>query len=94
MTGMMHDSRILVRMIYSPKFDFSVLASGKYYLVDLGFTHRPGYMAPFKGSDISYHFQQLYDNQMGCRQNFHNTCEKFNFRYSLCRNVIKRAFGV
>ncbi|XP_022866420.1 uncharacterized protein LOC111386198 [Olea europaea var. sylvestris] len=51
-TGNTHDARILARAIYSPEIEFPPPATGKYYLVDSGFAHRPGYMAPYKGSDI------------------------------------------
>ncbi|XP_022870993.1 uncharacterized protein LOC111390218 [Olea europaea var. sylvestris] len=62
--------------------------------VDLGFAHRPGYMAPYKGSDIRYHFQQFRDVGDGRRRRFQNARERFNFHHSSCRNVIERAFGV
>ncbi|XP_022889066.1 uncharacterized protein LOC111404502 [Olea europaea var. sylvestris] len=51
-TGNMHDARILAHAIYSPEIEFPQPATGKYYLVDFDFAHRPGYMAPYKGSDI------------------------------------------
>lgn len=93
-TGTTHDSRMLARSIHSPEIDFPHPAPGKFYLVDSGFAHRPGYMAPYKGSDILYHFQQFYDGETGRRRNFRNARERFNFRHSSCRNVIERAFGV
>ncbi|XP_022891788.1 uncharacterized protein LOC111406631 [Olea europaea var. sylvestris] len=89
-----HDSRMLARSIHSPEIDFPHPAQGKFYLVDSGFAHRPGYMAPYKGSDILYHFQQFYDGETGRRRNFRNARERFNFRHLSCRNVIERAFGV
>ncbi|KAL2524801.1 Uncharacterized protein Adt_09855 [Abeliophyllum distichum] len=36
-----------------------VPANGKYYLIDSGFAHRTGYMAPYKGANIRYHFQEF-----------------------------------
>ncbi|XP_022853330.1 uncharacterized protein LOC111374826 [Olea europaea var. sylvestris] len=92
--GTTHDSLMLARAIHSPKIDFPKSAPGKYYLVDSGFVHRPGYMVPYKGLDILYHFQQFYDGQTGARRNFCNAHERFNFRHSSCRNVIECAFGV
>ncbi|XP_022881038.1 uncharacterized protein LOC111398355 [Olea europaea var. sylvestris] len=76
--GNTHDARILACAIYSPEIEFPQPATGKYYLVDSDFAHRPGYMAPYKGQ----------------RRRFRNTREKFNFRHSSCKNVIERAFGV
>ncbi|XP_022889031.1 uncharacterized protein LOC111404459 [Olea europaea var. sylvestris] len=93
-TGNSHNARILARPIHNPEIEFSQPAPGKYYLVDSGFAHRPGYVAPYKGSNILYHFQQFYDGDTSCRRNFRNAREKFNFRHSSCRNVIERAFGV
>ncbi|XP_022851146.1 uncharacterized protein LOC111372947 [Olea europaea var. sylvestris] len=93
-TGNSHDARILARAIHNPEIEFPQPVPGKYYLVDSKFAHRPGYIAPYKGSDILYHFQQFYDGDTGRRRNFRNAREKFNFRHSSCRNVIKRAFGV
>ncbi|XP_022866860.1 uncharacterized protein LOC111386624 [Olea europaea var. sylvestris] len=89
-----HDARLLARVIHSPDIHLLLPDPGKYYLVDLEFAHRPGYMAPYKGSDILYHFQQFRDEHMGWRRRFHNDREKFNFRHSSCRNVIECAFGV
>ncbi|KAL2466789.1 Uncharacterized protein Adt_42640 [Abeliophyllum distichum] len=58
-TGNVHDSRILARTIHSADINFLEPANGKYYLVDSGFAHRPEYMAPYKGPDIRYHFQEF-----------------------------------
>ncbi|XP_022873699.1 uncharacterized protein LOC111392572 [Olea europaea var. sylvestris] len=91
--GPTHDSRILVRAVHSPDIHFSEPADRKYYLVDSGFAHRPGYMAPYKGSDVRYHFQEFHDHGGG-RRRFRNARERFNFHHSSCRNIIERAFGV
>ncbi|XP_022851889.1 uncharacterized protein LOC111373569 [Olea europaea var. sylvestris] len=93
-SGNTHDARMLARAIHDPKIHFPLPAPRKYYLVDSGFAHRPGYMAPYKGSDILYHFQQFRDERTGRRHRFRNAREKFNFRHSSCKNVIERAFGV
>jgi hypothetical protein len=60
---------------------------GKFYLVDLGYPNRPGYLAPYKGT--KYHLAEF---RQGC-----NPCGKkevFNYVHSSLRNVIERAFGV
>ncbi|KAL2460619.1 hypothetical protein Adt_44039 [Abeliophyllum distichum] len=64
-TGNVHDSRILARAIHSVDINFPQPANGKYYLVDSGFAHRSGYMAPYKGPDIRYHFQEFPAEQNG-----------------------------
>ncbi|KAL2497381.1 putative harbinger transposase-derived nuclease [Abeliophyllum distichum] len=93
-TGNVHDSRILARAIHSTDINFPQPANGKYYLVDSGFAHRPGYMAPYKGPDIRYHFQEFPPARNGGRRQFRNPQERFNFNHSSLRNVIERAFGV
>lgn len=88
-----HDVRISARAIHSLEIHFWQLTPRIYYLVDSGFSHWPRYMASYKGFDILYHFQIVYDGKSGRRHNFRNACKKFNFGHS-CRNVIERAFGV
>ncbi|XP_022894123.1 uncharacterized protein LOC111408613 [Olea europaea var. sylvestris] len=67
-TGNSHDARILAQAIHNPEIEFSQPAPGKYYLVDSGFAHRRGYMAPYKGSDILYHFQKFCDGDIGLKR--------------------------
>ncbi|KAL2532347.1 Uncharacterized protein Adt_05698 [Abeliophyllum distichum] len=93
-TGNVHDSSILARAIHSTDINFPQPANGKYYLVDSGFAHRPGYMAPYKGPDIRYHFQEFTPAGNSGRRQFRNPQERFNFNHSSLRNVIERAFGV
>ncbi|KAL2541559.1 putative harbinger transposase-derived nuclease [Abeliophyllum distichum] len=93
-TGNVHDSRILARAIHSADINFPQPANGKYYLVDSGFAHRPGYMAPYKGPNIRYHFQEFPAERNGRRRQFKNPQERFNFYHSSLRNIIERAFGV
>ncbi|KAL2475108.1 putative harbinger transposase-derived nuclease [Abeliophyllum distichum] len=94
MTGNTHDNRILVRAIHFADINFPEPANGKYYLVDSGFAHRPGYMAPYKGPDIRYHFQEFPAVPNGQHRQFRNSQERFNFNHSSLRNIIERAFGV
>ncbi|KAL2533937.1 Uncharacterized protein Adt_07288 [Abeliophyllum distichum] len=93
-TGNVHDSRILARAIHSADINFPQPANSKYYLVDSRFAHRPGYMAPYKGPDIRYHFQEFPAERNGRRRQFKNPQERFNFYHSSLRNIIERAFGV
>lgn len=51
------DSRISTQAMHSLEIYFLHPTPRKYYLVDSGFTHRPEYMAPYKGSNILYHLQ-------------------------------------
>ena len=59
----------------------------KFYLVDLGYPNRPGYLAPYQG--ITYHFQEYHDGTMPRGKREH-----FNYCHSSLRNVIERSFGV
>lgn len=60
---------------------------GKYYLVDSGYTNRPGYLAPYKGSKYPLpEFQSGHEPE--------GKKELFNYAHSSLRNVIERSFGV
>ncbi|CAL5410713.1 unnamed protein product [Camellia sinensis] len=59
----------------------------KYYLVDAGYTHMRGYVAPYRGQ--KYHLQEF-----NRRRRYHGPQELFNHRHSSLRNVIERTFGV
>lgn len=85
-----HNARILTRVIHSPAIDLLQPEAEKHYLVDLRFTHRPKYMAPYKG--VRY-IVQFYKWKTRIR-NFRKANEKFNFRHPSCRNVIDWTFGV
>lgn len=56
MMGNTHDGQILAREVHGPKINFLQPTNEKYNLVDSGFAHRSRYMAPYKGSNIRYHF--------------------------------------
>src|SRR6266498_1933685 len=60
---------------------------GKFYLVDLGYPNRPGYLAPYKGT--KYHLPEF---RQGPRPR--GKKEVFNYFHSSLRNVIERSFGV
>lgn len=55
--GNTYNAQILTLAILSLKINFLQPTLRKYYLVDSDFSHRSGYMVPYKGSDILYHFQ-------------------------------------
>ncbi|CAL5435434.1 unnamed protein product [Camellia sinensis] len=64
-----------------------VAPEDKHYLVDVGYTHMPGYVAPYHGK--KYHLQEF-----NRRRRYHGPHELFNHRHSSLRNVIERTFGV
>jgi hypothetical protein len=60
---------------------------GKFYLVDLGYANRKGFLSPYR--QTRYHIQDFQNaaEPQGMK-------ETFNYAYSSLRNVIERAFGV
>ncbi|CAA0819957.1 Unknown protein, partial [Striga hermonthica] len=62
--------------------------TGKYYLVDGGYTNGPGFLAPYRG--VRYHLQEWGTGNRR-PQNFR---ELYNLRHAKARNVIERAFGI
>lgn len=61
--------------------------SGKYYIVDAGFTNMHGFLAPYRNVR-----NWLSDFPGGGRS--HDRKEHFNYIHSSLRNVIERSFGV
>ncbi|CAL5362231.1 unnamed protein product [Camellia sinensis] len=55
------DSRVLSDALTRPDVSFSLPLTGKYYLVDAGFTNMTGFLAPYRSE--SYHLDQF----RGCR---------------------------
>ncbi|XP_028125338.1 uncharacterized protein LOC114322265 [Camellia sinensis] len=84
--GSAHDNAILVDSITRADLQFPHPPNGKYYLVDVGFTNMPGFLAPFRSQ--RYHLQEF----RGCR--YAGPKELFNHRHSSLHNVIERTFGV
>ncbi|XP_043706591.1 uncharacterized protein LOC122656188 [Telopea speciosissima] len=84
--GTAHNNRILWEAINVPRLKFPHPPPGKYYLVDSGYIHNPGYMAPFK--NVRYHQQDFKCSQP------QGVEELFNFTHSSLRTVIERSFGV
>ncbi|XP_025983340.2 protein ALP1-like [Glycine max] len=62
------------------------IPNGKYFLVDVGYTNGPGFLAPYRGT--RYHLNEWIRNTP---QNYK---ELFNLRHASARNVIERSFGV
>ncbi|CAL5441606.1 unnamed protein product [Camellia sinensis] len=82
------DSRVLSDALTRPDVSFSFPPTGKYYLVDAGFTNMTGFLAPYRSE--RYHLDQF----RGCRRHPNGYKELFNYRHSSLRNVIERSFGV
>jgi hypothetical protein len=59
---------------------------GKFYLVDVGYACRPGFLPPFRS--IRYHL-----NEFSTRFYLRNTKELFNLRHSSFRVTVERAFA-
>ncbi|WVZ94828.1 hypothetical protein U9M48_040672 [Paspalum notatum var. saurae] len=85
--GSVHDMRVFNDATNNYKARFPHPPLGKYYLVDLGYPNRAGYLAPYKGT--KYHLPEFRNSTMprGMKENF-------NFAHSSLRNVVERAFGV
>ncbi|XP_009612957.1 uncharacterized protein [Nicotiana tomentosiformis] len=49
--GATHDSRIFSEALRRSELNFPHPLGNKYYLVDAGYPHMKGYMAPYKGAD-------------------------------------------
>ncbi|XP_059639565.1 protein ALP1-like [Cornus florida] len=65
----------------------SRILKDKYYLVDLGYANKLGYLAPFRGQ--TYHFQEYRRSRPPRGRE-----EVFNHRHSSLRNIIERCFGL
>nr|XP_033510943.1 uncharacterized protein LOC117275744 [Nicotiana tomentosiformis] len=52
--GAAHDNRIFGEALRRPELNFSHPSGDKYYLVDAGYSHIKGYMAPYKGDNSEH----------------------------------------
>ncbi|CAL5377445.1 unnamed protein product [Camellia sinensis] len=86
--GSATDSRVLSDALTRPDVSFPLPPTGKYYLVDAGFTNMTGFLAPYRSE--RYHLDQF----RGGRRRPNGYKELFNYRHSSLRNVIERSFGV
>jgi hypothetical protein len=66
--------------------EFICLCTGRYYLVDVGYSIREGYLPPYRNQ--RHHLEDF--NQTGVE----TVQEKFNFHHSSLRNGVERAFGL
>ena len=64
-----------------------LLFAGKYYLVDVGYLNKYGYLGPYKGE--RYHFQEFRRRGQPSGRK-----EVFNRAHSSLHNVIERSFRV
>ncbi|XP_039118616.1 uncharacterized protein LOC120254604 [Dioscorea cayenensis subsp. rotundata] len=78
--GSTHDALVLRDALERPNG-----LSGKYYLVDAGYSTRPGFISPYRG--VRYHLKEF-----GSRTPT-NHKELFNLRHSSASTTIERAFG-
>ena len=77
----------MTKTLYQPnETNYSVFLSGKYYLVDPGYSNKPGFLAPFREHNYRLHDRTCED---GDRKK-----KMFNYRHASLHNVIKRTFGV
>jgi hypothetical protein len=65
-------------------FEFICLCTGRYYLVDVGYSIREGNLPPYRNQ--RHHLEDF--NQTGVE----SVQEKFNFHHSSLRNVVEWAF--
>ncbi|KAL5554275.1 hypothetical protein UlMin_041676 [Ulmus minor] len=86
--GAIHDSRVLTTQLEDPTSGFPHPPPGKYYLVDSGYSNKPGFLAPF--SNVPYHLRDTRRRAGG----INGPTELFNYRHASLRNCIERCFGV
>ncbi|KAL6882103.1 hypothetical protein ACP4OV_011575 [Aristida adscensionis] len=84
--GSASDSRVLRDAM--SRQDAFVVPTGKYYLVDAGYTNGPGFLSPFRST--RYHLKEWVSSQ----QQPKTPKELYNLRHSRARNVVERTFGL
>ena len=66
--------------------NYDIFVSGKYYLVDVVYKNKLGFLTPFRGQ--IYHLHELTREDGDCRN------EMFNYQHASFHNVIKRTFSI
>nr|XP_033516364.1 probable glycosyltransferase At5g25310 [Nicotiana tomentosiformis] len=92
--GAAHDNRIFSEALRRPELNFLHPSGDKYYLVDAGYSHIKGYMAPYKGHNVRYHLAEFRRGATRQLRAPNGHKEMFNYLYSSCRNIVERTFGV
>ncbi|XP_075652591.1 uncharacterized protein LOC142622913 [Castanea sativa] len=82
-----HDTRIFLSCLNNERDNFPKPPAGKYYVVDLGYPMKRGFLAPYKGE--RHHIPEFERGE-----ELHHLEEKFNYLHSSLRSVIERTFGV
>ncbi|XP_071726752.1 uncharacterized protein [Rutidosis leptorrhynchoides] len=72
----------------------NIMATYKYYVVDVGYPNTRGYLASYKGNSIRYHISDFRRAKNAAQRAPKGTKETFNYHHSSFRNVIERTFGV
>lgn len=85
--GSMHDTSVLYNALQIDEDIFPHPPLGKYYVVDAGYSNRPGYLSPYKGQ--RYHVPEWRRGPAPSGEQ-----EMFNHLHSSLRNVVERVFGV
>jgi hypothetical protein len=76
---------MIVHMLPKPLSPYYVLFLGKYYLVDVGYGAKPGFLPPFR--NVRYHLNEWGSNPV------QNAKELFNLSHLSLRVTVERAFG-
>ncbi|XP_058115616.1 uncharacterized protein LOC131258362 [Magnolia sinica] len=63
-----------------------IVPHGKYFIVDAGYAHSPGFLVPYRG--VRYHLQEYRPGRAPMNK------ELFNYRHVQLRNAIERCFSV
>ncbi|XP_016456643.2 uncharacterized protein LOC107780604 [Nicotiana tabacum] len=92
--GAAHDNCIFCETLHRPELNFSHPSGDKYYLVDAGYSHIKGYMAPYKGDNVRYHLAEFRRGKTRQLRAPNGRKEMFNYLHSSCRNIVERTFGV
>ncbi|XP_043709165.1 uncharacterized protein LOC122658309 [Telopea speciosissima] len=82
------DSRILDEAIHRHGKTKLVVPLGKYYLVDVGFANKKGFLRPY--CNVWYHLKEWKNSNLSSA----DKKELFNLRHIKLRSIIERAFGL